>query len=102
MKWPATSDEMKAAGYVYDNDAACRGCGEPIEWWITPKGKKMPIRVKRTATIQHATADVREPHFTIQITLPIKMDRPNSEPVLTDFLCTLDPQSQQFVEGMMQ
>jgi hypothetical protein len=63
MNWPATSDEMKAAGYEYDNDAFCRGCGEPIEWWITPKGKKMPVVVKKTATVQRATAEVREPHF---------------------------------------
>jgi hypothetical protein len=58
-----TSDQLKAAGYEYDNDATCRGCGEPIEWWITPKGKKMPMTVIKTATIQHATADVREPHW---------------------------------------
>jgi hypothetical protein len=63
MKFPATSDQLKAEGYVYDNDANCRGCGEPIEWWITPKGKKMPMTVKKTATILHATADVREPHW---------------------------------------
>lgn len=32
-------------GFVYDNDAMCRGCRAPIEWWITPKGKKMPMSV---------------------------------------------------------
>jgi hypothetical protein len=64
MKFPATSDELKAAGYEYDNDANCRGCGAKIEWWITPKGKKMPMSVTSTATIQHATGDVRQPHFS--------------------------------------
>lgn len=63
MKFPATSDELKTAGYQYDNDANCRGCGEAIEWWITPNGKKMPMSVKVTATIQHSTPDIREPHF---------------------------------------
>ncbi len=63
MKFPATSDELKNAGYEYDNDSTCRGCQAPIEWWITPSGKKMPMSVKKTATIQHATADIREPHF---------------------------------------
>jgi len=41
MKFPATSNELRAAGYEYDNDANCRGCGARIEWWITPNGKKM-------------------------------------------------------------
>ena len=63
MKFPVTSDDLKAAGYEYDNDSMCRGCGEPIEWWITPKGKKMPMTVKVTATVQHSTPDVREPHW---------------------------------------
>lgn len=64
MKWPATSDQLKAAGYEYDNDSICRGCKESIEWWITPRGAKMPISVKETATIKHASADLREPHFS--------------------------------------
>jgi len=63
MDFPATSDELKKGGYEYDNDANCRGCGESIEWWITPKGKKMPMTVRKTATVQHATADMRTPHF---------------------------------------
>ena len=62
-KWPATSDQMREAGYHFDNEARCRWCEEMIEWWITPAGKKMPIKVKRTATILHASPDVREPHF---------------------------------------
>jgi hypothetical protein len=64
VKWPATSDELKAAGYEYDNDSNCPGCGAPVEWWITPNGKKMPLTVTKTATIHHATADVRQPHFS--------------------------------------
>jgi hypothetical protein len=63
FKFPATSDRLKAEGYEYDNDGFCRGCGELIEWWITPNGKKMPMEVVKTAIIQHATADVRQPHF---------------------------------------
>jgi hypothetical protein len=64
LKFPATSNEMKEAGYVYDNDGVCRGCQRPIEWWITPAGKKMPISVLKTATIHVASGDVRQPHFT--------------------------------------
>ena len=43
MAFPKTSDELKAAGYVFDNDATCRGCGDEIEWWKTPSGKSMPF-----------------------------------------------------------
>lgn len=43
MPFPKTSDELKAAGYSFDNDATCRGCGADIEWWTTPSGKRMPM-----------------------------------------------------------
>ena len=35
LKYPVTSDELKAEGYEYDNDGTCRGCQAQIEWWIT-------------------------------------------------------------------
>jgi len=41
--FPKNIMEMKAQGYRFDNDAICRGCGEDIEWWITPRGKKIPM-----------------------------------------------------------
>jgi len=43
MAFPKTRDEMIAQGYQYDNHADCRGCGENIEWYTTPRGKKMPF-----------------------------------------------------------
>lgn len=43
-------DELRAAGYRYDNDAACRGCGDPIEWWITPNDKKIPMNSMNKGT----------------------------------------------------
>lgn len=45
MALPETLAGLKDAGYVFDNDAKCRGCGEPIEWWITKSGRRMPISV---------------------------------------------------------
>lgn len=43
MGFPATRDQLKESGYKFDNHAKCRGedCGVEIEWWITPKGRKM-------------------------------------------------------------
>ena len=45
MAFPKTRDELVASGYVFDNHAKCRGkkCRAEIEWWITPKKKKMPF-----------------------------------------------------------
>lgn len=45
MAFPKTLDEMKGAGYSFDNSAICRGCGDDIEWWITPSGKKIPMNI---------------------------------------------------------
>ena len=44
MPFPTTIEEWNTAGYVFQNDARCR-CGQPIEWWKTPRGKMMPIEV---------------------------------------------------------
>jgi hypothetical protein len=46
MALPEKREDLIALGYVFDNDAKCRGCGAAIEWWVTPKGKKMPMSVK--------------------------------------------------------
>jgi len=45
MALPNTKEGLEAAGYVYDNDGWCRGCKEPIEWWVSPNDKKMPFSV---------------------------------------------------------
>jgi hypothetical protein len=45
MAFPKTFAELKAAGYRFDNHAHCRGCKEPIEWWLTPNGKKLPFQL---------------------------------------------------------
>ena len=70
LKYPVTSDELKAEGYEYDNDGTCRGCQAPIEWWITKGGKKMPMSIltsaDRNKTIDAMLkdpGDKRQPHF---------------------------------------
>lgn len=45
MAIPTSREDLTAMGYVFDNEAKCRGCGADIEWWITPKDKKMPMSV---------------------------------------------------------
>lgn len=43
MSFPKTLDELKAAGYEFDNHSHCRGCGEDMEWWKTKSGKPIPM-----------------------------------------------------------
>ena len=45
MPVPETKEGLTEAGWVFDNEGTCRGCGEPIEWWISKNGKKCPMRV---------------------------------------------------------
>lgn len=59
VAFPATSNELRAGGYLYDNDSRCRGCGIAIEWWITPQGNKMPMTVEKV----RGKGDVRQTHF---------------------------------------
>jgi hypothetical protein len=65
---PEKREDLVAMGYVFDNEARCRGCDAVIEWWITPKGKKMPMSVKEVKSTGGVFAPVVEfvriPHFT--------------------------------------
>ena len=42
---PEKREDLVAAGYEFTGEGKCRGCGEYIEWWVTPNGKRMPFRV---------------------------------------------------------
>lgn len=39
-----TFEELIAKGYAPLESSSCTGrnCGELIEWWLTPKGKRQP------------------------------------------------------------
>lgn len=43
MPFPRTDIDLAAQGYVFENKAKCRGCGADIEFWLTPKGKHIPL-----------------------------------------------------------
>lgn len=43
MGFPTTLEELKEQGYKFSGDGECRSCGADIEWWETPRGKKMPM-----------------------------------------------------------
>ena len=58
MPIPNTVEALKAAGYTFDNEGTCRGCGATILWFTTPKGKKAPFE-----RVQPAIGEVIESHF---------------------------------------
>ena len=68
MAIPEKREDLVAMGYVFDNEAFCRGCGAPIEWWITPNGKKMPMSVLEVHKTESAVSPVvgyrRVPHWS--------------------------------------
>lgn len=43
IRWPATDDELKRAGYVDTFRAKTCGCGKPMCWYKTPAGKWIPL-----------------------------------------------------------
>ena len=42
---PEKREDLVHLGYVYTGDGKCRDCGERVEWWINPNGKRMPFTV---------------------------------------------------------
>jgi hypothetical protein len=54
MPFPKTMGAMKDAGYQFIEHATCRGshCRRMIEWWLSPKGKRMPFDLMPNASDQ--------------------------------------------------
>lgn len=43
MAFPKTFAELKQSGYRFSNHSTCRGCHRDVEWWTTPRDRKMPF-----------------------------------------------------------
>ncbi len=43
MPFPKTDTDLAAQGYEFKNKGHCRGCNADIEWWLTPKGRHIPL-----------------------------------------------------------
>jgi hypothetical protein len=56
MKFPKNRAEMLEQGYTPAGRDRCRSCAVTIEFWITPKQKRIPMNVmpeETSAAISH-------------------------------------------------
>lgn len=64
---PTSKEGLEAAGYLFDNESHCRACGAPIEWYISPRNKKIPFDVVAVKGTDTFFSPVREfqriPHW---------------------------------------
>ena len=58
MAFPQTSDELKAFGYTFEGHGRCSACGCEIEWYLTPRSKKLPV------LRMHKGSDPVTPHWS--------------------------------------
>jgi len=43
MPFPKTKDDLFAQGYKFGRATSCRACRAKIEFWMTPRGKYIPL-----------------------------------------------------------
>lgn len=65
---PTSKEGLEAAGYLFDGEGHCKACGVYIEWYITPRDKKMPMEVVPVKATDNFFAPVKEyqriPHWS--------------------------------------
>lgn len=69
MSLPDTFPDLACAGYRHNGSGHCTACGALIEWFWTPKNRKMPFSLKTEMMISedamYATPSMTryEPHW---------------------------------------
>ena len=73
-----------------------------IVWWIS---KQLPLKVRSIdaggLSIDGHGRDVTPARITLEITIPVQPMQDGSETQFTDFLCTMNPDVEQLIEGLM-
>ena len=73
-----------------------------LVWWLS---KALPLRVTKITPGGLSLADRGETtlaRITLEISLPVQPLPGGEEPQFTDFLCTMNPDAERIIEGMMQ
>jgi len=63
MPLPDTRQDLEDVGYKYSGSGVCRGCGMLMQWFDTPRGKKMPFSV--VAGHEDSDPEIIEPHWGV-------------------------------------
>lgn len=67
MGFPTTPDELADSGYQFTGPSECKSCGANIDWWETPRGKKIPMN-RGTARPHWSTCPNADQHRTSEVT----------------------------------
>lgn len=69
-------------------------------WWIS---KSIPMKVARIETggIADTAGDVSPDRLVLEISCPVPQTTKGAETQLSDFLCTLNPDAERIIEGML-
>jgi len=73
-----------------------------LVWWLS---KQIPMKVTKITTGGISIGrEVTPPKITLEITIPVDTQRiqPGEEPQFTDFLCTMNPDAEKLIEGMLE
>jgi hypothetical protein len=73
-----------------------------LVWWLS---KQIPMKVTKITTGGISIGrEVTPPKITLEITIPVdvKLVQSGEEPQFTDFLCTMNPDAEKLIEGMLE
>ncbi|MGH9685269.1 MAG: hypothetical protein ACRD4S_16865 [Candidatus Acidiferrales bacterium] len=60
MNWPATSEELKEAGYIDIGRSKWCSCGEIMFWFVTPAKKFIPLSIACETDRELATVKISQ------------------------------------------
>jgi hypothetical protein len=74
-----------------------------LVWWLS---KQLPLKVTKINTgglsIAGRGKEVTPARITLEIEIPVQQLANGEEPQFTDFLCTMNPDAEKLIEGMLE
>jgi|WetSurMetagenome_2_1015567.scaffolds.fasta_scaffold90674_3 hypothetical protein len=75
MPFPENAKAMWEAGYRFLDHGVCIGCDAPIEWWLTPQKRRIPMNLmpeeKTPAKAHWATCNTADTFRKKQVAGPL-------------------------------
>jgi hypothetical protein len=57
VAFPKILGELRTMGYKFEGHGRCNSCRVEIEWWLTPRAKKLPLN------LMQKESDAVKPHW---------------------------------------